>query len=352
MIPRSVVRLFGALALATFLVALPPGEAANVQAERIKPPSPRSSTASHPQPDASSSRETPEVAGEIFGTPVSVNNYAFAKRVVLMFPQPWGAADLPTSEHERVIWDSLILSFAAFQRGIEATDEEVDEMINELLKGHQRPFTRRSDPEAYRRWVVETLYQDVPLLENQVRYLIQIRKFKDQVLDEQHVVVSDDDLRQLFLDEKNHVGGEMVTFATQQDAQAFYEQAKTPEQWERMKTSGRQQVKPVSLMTVAAYKDLWSIPAEQIEAFHAMELGAIGPPMPFGAHWCVYRLLQKRTGDLQEFPAQRETYAKRVELKNKLEARTRWLKQFVQSAHLRVFLPIPPAPPPPAGDPS
>lgn len=279
-----------------------------------------------------------EPAGEIFGVPVPLSNYVFAKRVAYMFPQPWGAADLPESERERIIWESLIFSYGAFQRNIQAPEDEVDEMINSLLKDSQKPFTRHSDPEAYRRWAVETLYEDIPLFENQIRYVIQIHAFKDQVLKEQRVLVSEDDLRATFLNERHHVGGEMVTFKTKAEAQAFYERVKDPAQWEAMKQSGEQKIRPVALMTVEAYIDLWSIPQEQMLAFHALPIGSIGPPMPFGKEWCVYHLLEKRTGDLAEFPAQRENYVKRVELKKKAEASKQSLEQFVRSASLRVLV--------------
>ncbi|MBI3011069.1 MAG: peptidyl-prolyl cis-trans isomerase [Candidatus Omnitrophica bacterium] len=277
------------------------------------------------------------VAGEIFGTPVSVGNYAFAKRVASMFPRPWGASDLPEAEREPAIWESLILHYEAFRRGVRATDEEVETMVNGLLRNYDRPFGRRDDPDAYRRWVVETLYEEVELFENQIRYLIQIQKLKDQMLQEQRTVADEEELRQEFLNEKHHVGGEMVTFDTQEDAQTFYEQVNDPKAWETMKAKGDSKVRPVSLMTLEAYMDLWGIPKDQMYAFHAMELGAVGPPMPFGKHWCVYRLLEKRTGDLKDFPAARDAYQKQVEMKKKYEALKRWIEQLKVSARLRVF---------------
>jgi len=169
---------------------------------------------------------TERIAGEIFGTPVSVDNYYFAKRVAAMFARPWGASDLPEAEREPVIWESLILHYEAFRRGVNATEEELETMINELLRSYDKPFGRRDDPDAYRRWVVETLYEAVELFENQIRYVIQIRKVKDQVLQEQRVTATEEEMQQEFLNEQHHVGGEMVVFDTKEQAQALYEQVK------------------------------------------------------------------------------------------------------------------------------
>jgi len=277
------------------------------------------------------------VAGEMFGVPVSRQNYNFAKRVAVMFPRPWGAADVPAAEREPLIWESLLLHYLAFQRGIQAGEEEVDRMVNELLADAKRPFTKHSDPDAYRRWVVETLYQDVEVLENQVRYLIQIRRLRDQLLEEQVVIVTDEELQQEFLGEQHHVGGEIIVFDTKEEAQRWYERVRDPQQWEQVKAAEEVRVRPVSLMTLEAYVDLWSIPRAQIEAFHALPLGSVGPPMPFGKQWCVYRLLDKRVGDLHDFPARRESYVQQVKRKKQFEALKRRMEELKQSAYLKVY---------------
>ncbi len=280
------------------------------------------------------------VAGEIFGMPVSMGNYGFAKRVAYMFPRPWGASDLPEAQRSDIIWESLILHYESFRRGITSNDEQLEKMINELLKSQELTFTRASDPAAYRKWVTETLKEDVELFENQIRYLIQIQTLRDKALEEQRPSPpTEAEMQQEFLNEKHHVGGEMVTFETKDQAQAFYDQVKEPGRWETMKSEGKHTVRPVGLMTLEAYMDLWSIPKDQIYAFHGLEIGTVGPPMPFGKQWCVYRLLDKRTGDLKDFPKERESYVKQLESKKKYEARQHWIEQLKASAKLKVLLP-------------
>ncbi len=279
------------------------------------------------------------LAGEIFGVPVSLDNYYFAKRVVYMFPRPWGAADLPVTEREPIVWESLILHYEGFRRGLTVADAEVETMVNDLLRDQKLPFTRRGDPEAYHRWAEESLQEEVDFFENQVRFLIQIRKLKDQALEQQRVTVAEEEMQQEFLNEKNHVGGEMVTFDTREEAEAFSQRVQEPHQWESMRAEGIRKVRPVSLMTLEAYMDLWGIPKDQMYAFHALPIGSIGPPMPFGKQWCVYRLLDKRTGDLKDFPAEREAYHKQVEMKKKYDAMKRWIETLKQSARLKTYVP-------------
>lgn len=280
-----------------------------------------------------------EIAGEIFGQPVSLNNYYFAKRVALMFPRPWGAPDLTGQALEDFVWEQLLLHYASYQRGIQATDDELEVMVNELLRNHGQSVSRRGNPEAYRRWVNETLGIEPDALENQVRYLIQIRKLNDQILQEQRVTVTEAEMQQEFLNEQHHVGGEMVAFDTKEAAEAFYQTVREGSSWDAMEASGAHQVRPVSLMTLEAYIDLWSIPKAQIEALHALELGSVGAPMPFGKQWCVYHLLEKRVGDVREFPARRESYFQQVQSKKKYQAQQQWIRDFKASASLKILVP-------------
>lgn len=275
------------------------------------------------------------VAGYIFGVPVPVGNYRFAKQVSYMFPRPWeeGASE---TEREQFIWEALILHYESFRRNITVSEEELGQQIDAVLKREQQSFTRAGDPAAYAAWVTSRLNEEVPLFENQMRYVRQIDKLKDHIRGALPVTVTEEEMRQEFLNEQHHIGGEIVTFDAQAAAQAFLEQVKDPADWERMKQSGRQQVRPVSLMTLEAYMDLWGIPKDQLYAFHAMPVGSVGGPMPFGKQWCVYRLLEKRTGDPAEFPSQREAYFKQLKAKKQYEGLKRWIDDLTASAHLTV----------------
>ncbi len=291
-----------------------------------------------------------QVAGYIFGVPVPVGNYAFAKRVAYMFPRPWEEG-LAEADRERAIWEALILHYESFRRGVSLSEPDMETKINEVLKSQQQAFARSGDAAAYQAWVTKTVGEDVELFENQMRYLFQIEKLKDQMRESFPVTVSEEELQQEFLNEQHHVSGEMVTFDAKDDAQAFYETVKEPSRWEAMKAAGERTVRPVNLMTLEAYIDLWSVPKEQVYALHALPLGAVGAPMPFGKQWCVYRLLDKRTGDPAELSKQHEAYVQQLNARKRHEALKGWVEELKASAKLRILPISPPATPaePPAG---
>ena len=90
-------------------------------------------------------------------------------------------------------------------------------------------------------------------------------------------------------------------------------------------------------MPLETYMGVWSIPKEQMYAFHALPIGAIGTPMPFGNQWCVYRLLEKRVANLEEFSSKQDEYYKQLTLKKQYEALKAWIEDLKRSAHLKVL---------------
>jgi hypothetical protein len=291
-------------------------------------------------PASSAPAPQQQIAGYIFGRPVPLENYHFAKRVAYLFPQ-YGEERLPEGEREQAIWKALIFHYESFRRNVTVSEAELEDYVNNtVLRSQNQPYTRSGDPAAYARWVEEATGEDVELFENQMRYLRQIEKLKQEVQASIAVAVTEEEMRQEFLNEKRHVGGEMAVFDSRDEAQTFYERAKDPSAWEAVKAGGEPPVRPVGLMTLEAYIDLWSIPKEQIEAFHAMPLGSVGPPMPFGTtQWCVYRLLEKREGNLEEFPKERDSYERQLKAKKQYEGLKRWMEELQASASLKVLPP-------------
>lgn len=284
-----------------------------------------------------------EFAGEIFGSPVAAGNYYFAKRVHSIFQRP-EEKDLSPEEMERVIWHNLVLSFEAYRRKIEVTPEEFSQWVDSVLAALELPFTRTKDPEAYKKWAEEELKQSVEIFENQMRYLANIEKLRREIVKEMQVTVSEEELKDDYLNVENHVGGEYQIFETKAEADAFYEAHSTEKKWEKYKKQNPDKIKQFHPITLQAIIDLWGVPRDLIYEFHALDTGKVGRPMPFGNKWGVFRLTEKRSGDLKLFPDQREACLKRVESRKKFQAAEQWLKDIYDQANVKVWLPAESAP--------
>src|SRR4030042_385115 len=178
--------------------------------------------------------QTSDIAGEIFGTPVSLGNYYFAKRALMVFGTKWGPEPTNAQETEDLVWENLLLSFEAFKRGIEVSQEELDDEITRTLKSEKVDFAWKENKEAFDAWLKEKINENSELFSNQMRYLIQIQKLRQQVLDSINPSVSEEEAFKAFLNEYNTLDTELAQFDNSKDAGDFYKKAKSnPKFWDR-----------------------------------------------------------------------------------------------------------------------
>lgn len=300
-----------------------------------------------PAPTAQSAQSTSapaqEIAGELFGVPVPIGNYYFAKRVHATFQTPEEKQFTP-EQAEKFIWHNLVLSYEASRRKIEVTDSEFSEWTDSVLTALDLKFTRSKDPEKYKEWVAGTVKESVELFENQMRYLANIEKLKRSMINEMQVTVSEAEMKDDFLNTENHVGGEYALFNTKAEADDFYAQYHDEAKWEAYKSANADKIKPFMLITLQAIIDLWGVPHDQIYEFHSMPLGTVGKPLPFGNQWGVFRLKEKRVADMTGFEAQRDKLKQRVEARKKYQARNDWLEEIDKQANVKVFVKPEPVP--------
>jgi len=169
-----------------------------------------------------------ELAGEFFNRPVPMINYRFAKRVVATFNAPWRRTPQTMEELEDLTWQELLLSFEAFRRGIEVSQQELEEEVDKTLKADKVSFNWKRDQAAYEAWVKEKLNESTELFENQLRHLVQLRKLREQVIDSIEPEVDEEEAYRKFLDEYNSLSVELVEFEDIEEAEAFYNEAKKP----------------------------------------------------------------------------------------------------------------------------
>jgi len=285
-----------------------------------------------------SAAEDPEFAGEIFGVPVPVGNYYFAKRVHDTFHHPEEAGMNP-EEKEKFVWHNLVLHFEAAKRKIEPTEVEMAQWIDSVFTALDLPIRPSENPEEYKKWVEETMKATPQLFENQMRYLATIEKIKREMVKEMQVEVSEEEMHEEYLNIENHVGGDYLIFETREEAAAFHGAHSTPEAWEKFKEENPDKIKPFHLITLQAIIDLWSVPKDQINEFHSLSVNTVGKPLPFGNQWGVFRLLEKKEGDISNFDeGKNEEYRLRVESKKKYQARDEWVEKIYHDAQVKVFI--------------
>ncbi|MFH1459656.1 MAG: hypothetical protein ABIG64_04715 [Candidatus Omnitrophota bacterium] len=166
-----------------------------------------------------------DLAGELFSTPVPMNNYYFAKQAVVTFGAKWRGIPQTREELEDMVWQELVFSFEAYRRAIEASEDEVDAEIEKILTANKVDFSWRTDKEKFQNWTKDTLRCTIESFKNQMAHLVKLEKLRNEVLDSINPEVTEEEAYQKFLNEYNTLLVELREFVDIDEAEKFYQAA-------------------------------------------------------------------------------------------------------------------------------
>ena len=284
-------------------------------------------------------QEDDKIAGEFFGVPVPMNNYKFAKGVVVRLNAKWRGTPQNEEELEDLVWQELLFSYEAFNRDIEATREEIEEEIDKILKSDKVQFNRKEDKEAYQNWVEEKLKESVVAFEQQIEHLIKLEKLRQQVLDSIEPGVTEKEAYQKFLDEHNTLSVELLQFEDLQAAQKFYKQVTAkPARWERRRKKEPNDFKRPGFVALDFLIHMWGFRRE--DAYRMMDMNAeeFYHPAPIYKGYAVFKILEIRKANTEEFAKRKDYYFEKIRTIKKHEGFKDWVKELREKANIKVFI--------------
>ena len=279
-----------------------------------------------------------DLAGELFGVPVPMNNFYFAMRVAVMFGTPWGAIPRNSEQLEERTWNDLLLSYEAFRRNITVSDEELEGEITKNLKGYKVEFDWKADKDAYEQWAKDTLKEPSQLFENQMRHLVQLKKLQEEVLNSFDPVVTDEEAYQEFLNEYNTLSIELVQFDALENAQAFYEKVKADAQaWEKEKAAAADKFKRPGFVALEFLMHMWKLEFKAVYDMIEMEVGSVYPPSPIYKGYGVFKVLEIRRADQAEFDKRKEYYYDQLKQTKRYQGFNEWFTDLKKQAGLKIY---------------
>lgn len=269
-----------------------------------------------------------EIAGEIFGVPVPLSSYYFAKKVVLTFNAKWRPTPRDEKELEDLVWQELIFSYEAFRRGIEVEDEEINEQISKILKSQKVDFDWDKDIEAFKKWVKENLGETIDVFRNQVIHLLKLEKLREQVLESIEPEVSEEEAYQKFLDEYNTLSVELIRFDDLKEAKEFYKKIKkNPKIWEKEeKEKNPDLFKRPGFVALDFLLHMWKFKRADVYKMIKMKEGEFYPPAPIYKGYAVFKILKVRRADPEKFKERKDYYFERVKMIKKYEDYKKWVR--------------------------
>ncbi|MBU2221812.1 MAG: hypothetical protein KJ722_04250, partial [Candidatus Omnitrophica bacterium] len=212
--------------------------------------------------------------------------------------------------------------------------QELEEQITRVLDNSKINFNWKQNRNAYTMWVSDKLREPVEVFENQLRHLIQLDKLRKQVLDSIKPEISEDELRQEFRNEYNTIGLELVQFEDLKSAQDFYGKMKDSALWDQEAKSNPKFSKRLGFVAFEFLIDMWKVPSEDLYKMIKMEIYSVYPPTPIYKGYGVFRILDKKVADENEFTKVRDGYYKKVENRKKYEGLGAWIQKLQEEARI------------------
>ncbi len=158
--------------------------------------------------------------GEVFGKPVSEEEVAYHLKTAALFSRS-GDSDRSEAQMRQEAWQNLILLKEADHLGIQVDRLELEEQLKQLLSEKGVEYGTL----AYEVWVKTTLREDVKTFERRLENLLRINVLMRQKL-KPEVTVTEEEIRQKFLNQYNNFESEYIVFESKAAAGAFLEKAK------------------------------------------------------------------------------------------------------------------------------
>ncbi|MFH1046517.1 MAG: peptidylprolyl isomerase [Candidatus Omnitrophota bacterium] len=280
-----------------------------------------------------------DVVGEAFGNPVTKKEFIYYFKTAQMFTRQGQGEQRTEDDLRNEAWQNLIFLQAATQEAVSVSAEELQAEIERLLAERNIEYGSTE----YKIWAV-TQFNDQPdVFERRIKDLLVINKFVQLKNNPQVAEVSEEEMKQKFLNQYNSFESEYIRFESPQEAEAFREKVKAdPRLWKETydakKTIGQKGASWINGMSLEALIDLWKIPQEDAyEILSHKEGDFVVGEFFYGV--AVFRLLFKKEADLNNYSEdKKQGYKESLAYSKKRSATEAYFEELKSRAHYRDYV--------------
>ena len=285
-----------------------------------------------------------EVVGEAFGKLIAADEFAYDYKTAVLFtrreqPDKDGKPKPRTDEEiRREAWQNLVFLREADRLVIRVDRVELHNELARLLS--EQHLTVGS--KEYQEWVVSRVKEDVPTFERRVEDVLRVNALLKMKSDPD-VTVTDADVREQFLSERNMVEAEYIQFGSQQEAEAFLARLRQDasiwkETFDRRRSeSGRDGAAWIGLMSIEMVSRLWDMPKEEVARVQGSDEGAFVVARR-GRGEAVFRVLHTRTASFESLDEkERVPLRSRTTMMKKRQAAQAYFDELFARAKLRDY---------------
>lgn len=231
-------------------------------------------------------------------------------------------------------WQGIIFSHAAKKKGIQVSDAEVKEQLLKLLE-HQN-----ISPENYPAWVDRGLHRSPQQFEEQLREMIRIQKLMDTVAPEiQSIHVTPEEAKKEYLQSKNQIAFELLSFDSEKEASQLRSKLKKPEDWKAATAKDSANFNQTDLIPLEAVVPLLGVSATDGEKLIKLEKDQFSQPLARGKQYSVFYIKDRKKVDEKSFEAEKENFIKTLQEQRQRQMLVIESQKIIDEAKLQDFIP-------------
>ncbi|MFH1411240.1 MAG: peptidylprolyl isomerase [Candidatus Omnitrophota bacterium] len=254
--------------------------------------------------------EDPDTVGEAFGEPISSQDFFYYYKTASLFSRD--QKESKTDEDVRQeAWQNLVFSRGAEELGLEVPREELENEISRLVGEKEIKY---GTPE-YDIWVITQIKDGIDTFEKRIKDLLLVNKLMKLKADAE-VTVTDEEIEQKFRNQYNSFESEYIQFEDKAKAEEFFEKVtKDRGLWKKTydekREDGQKGAAWINVMSLEALIDLWKIPKEDAYRILESDQGDFIVAKFFYGD-AVFRLLRKKTADMEQFDEKKKEYYRKT----------------------------------------
>lgn len=255
---------------------------------------------------AAGGRSGPKVVGEVFGRPVTAEEFAYFYRTAAMFTRT-GKASRSDEETRQKAWQNLIFRHEANRLKITVGRGELMKEVERLLSERDIKYGTKE----YRDTIKAQFGESVDVFERRIEDLLIINKFMGMKT-QPEITVTEEEMKQKFLNQYNSFESEYIKFESEEQAKEFLEKLKEkPRLWkdtyDEKRSEGQKGAAWINMMALEALIDLWKIPRDDAYRILSRDEGEFVLGKFFYGD-AVFRLLHKKEADMEKYTDKRKEY--------------------------------------------
>jgi hypothetical protein len=261
----------------------------------------------------------------------------------------------PAGKHalDELIWDDLILSYEAYKRSVELSEEDSEKVLIIFLREADINFRWQTEEDKFKEWVNDKFSVSVDVLKARINHFALIDKLRQSIFSTQAPAIDEGGRYEKFRLKNKNVPNSFDKFfgkfkapkdaierlGTFKKAKKVYESMKRePGFWEDSKRENPAEFRRPGFVALDFLINIWGFKRDDAYSMLKLKKNNFYKPSPIYKGYGVFKILNVRKAEEEKYKEREQYYYDRVGSIKKHKGFKDWLDQITKDANIKVFI--------------